>query len=194
VTVEAWGEKFAPLQPNIFPKFLFHFADFPYKLCIHQPEPAQLGNLLRIAVRTGRKSIHYQTPTLGFSRDKRVDFSSQLQPEGFKKTKPLFGPVIVHLGSIPFRKPPMLLKENRKLSPVSLQSSPRVRHCFFVAVSNHAAGGQISMAFFFGVVERNVTRRSLSTSVFLTPLNFRLTPIVSNFTGNPFPLRSSKLR
>jgi len=153
VTVEAWGEKFTPLQPNIFPKFLFHFADFPYKLCIHQPEPAQLGNLLRIAVRTGRQSI-LSTPTLGFSRDKRVDLKV-VQPEGFKKIKPLFGPVIIHLGSIPFRKPPMLLKENRKLSPVSLQSSPRGRHYFFVAVSNHAAGGQISMAFFFGVVERH---------------------------------------
>jgi len=38
-------------QPNIFPKFLFHFADFPYELYIHQPEPAQLGNLLRFTVR-----------------------------------------------------------------------------------------------------------------------------------------------
>ena len=155
MTVEAWGEKFTPLQPNIFPKFLFHFADFPYKLCIHQPEPAQLGNLLRIAVRTGRKSIHYLNTDSWIFKGQKSGLKSQLQPEGFKKTKPLFGPVIVHLGSIPFRKPPMLLKENRKLSPVSLQSSPRDRHYFFVAVSNHAAGGQISMAFFFGVVERN---------------------------------------
>jgi len=85
VTVEAWGEQFAPLQPNIFPKFLFHFADFPYKLCIHQPEPAQLGNLLRIAVRTGRKSI-LSTPTLGFSRDKRVDLKSRATGR-FQKNK-----------------------------------------------------------------------------------------------------------
>jgi len=85
VTVEAWGEKFTPLQPNIFPKFLFHFADFPYKLCIHQPEPAQLGNLLRIAVRTGRKSIIIKHRLLDFQGTKEWTRKSNANRKVSKK-------------------------------------------------------------------------------------------------------------
>lgn len=45
------GTPTQPGEPNLFPKFRFHFADF---LCLHfpaWPEPAKLGHLLRILVR-----------------------------------------------------------------------------------------------------------------------------------------------
>jgi len=71
-------------QPNIFPKFLFHFADFPYELYIHQPEPAQLGNLLRFTVRArpGFKPnghflrLHFQ------GAPRCTDLQSRLLPTG----------------------------------------------------------------------------------------------------------------
>lgn len=42
-------------EPTLLPKLRVHFADFPYLHCTAQPEAFNLGDLMRIAVRSGKR-------------------------------------------------------------------------------------------------------------------------------------------
>jgi hypothetical protein len=84
------------LQPNIFPKFLFHFADFPYELYIHQPETAHLGNLLRFIVRASpmvlslSRLIFFACIFKGFRSVPAIKARDLSQPGSCKKLQLLF--------------------------------------------------------------------------------------------------------
>lgn len=185
-------------QPNIFPKFLFHFADFPYELYIHQPEPAQLGNLLRFTVRArpGFMPKNRQILFACIFKEPRgaPTFNSRLfaNREVAKKRNPSSDSRSLLLGSNPFRRP-LAVMGTRHLPPVSAWLSASV----FISFWRHRSktrlyrGTRISTSFFFGDPAPILLAR-LFTAVFRPPLNSRLTPIASSFIGNHFPLRSTR--
>lgn len=144
-------------QPNIFPKFLFHFADFPYELYIHQPEPAQLGNLLRFTVRArpGFMPKNRQFLIACIFKEPRgaPTFNSRLfaNREVAKKRNPSSDSRSLLLGSNPFRRP-LAVMGTRHLPPVSAWLSASV----FISFWRHRSktrlyrGTRISTSFFFG--------------------------------------------
>jgi len=48
-----WEPTIQPQEPILLPKFRIRFADFPYPRSFHGLEATQLGDLLRILVRSG---------------------------------------------------------------------------------------------------------------------------------------------
>jgi len=129
-------EKFPSLQPNIFPKFLFHFADFPYKLCVHQPEPAQLENLLRFTVRSYLWSIIFKSYVSWIFKEQDGGPVLEVFHHMMPKAAPLFGTVIASSQNNSIPKTTRAtrtqsLKEKRKLSVVSILLSPRITSLLF---------------------------------------------------------------
>jgi len=184
-------------QPNIFPKFLFHFADFPYELYIHQPEPAQLGNLLRFTVRARpgfkpKKAIFLRLHFQGAPQCTDLQESIVCQPGSCKKEQPLFRLAVAssRIESIP--------KTARRYGNEKTSPSFRVAVCkrldYLLAspFQNQAISrySNFNEFLFRGRGAKLVAR--LFTAVFRPPLNSRLTPIASSFIGNHFPLRSTR--